>query len=166
MATVHAIPALQDAWAVQKALAPLRAAGKKLVTTNGCFDIIHAGHIQYLLEAAAMGDLLVVGINSDAVVRKLKGPQRPIQNEVDRVTTMASLRMVDYAFIFREDDPRAFLEILKPDVHVKGGDYSRDILERQVVEDNGGRVAIVSFRQGCSTTGLVEKIREADRQGQ
>jgi rfaE bifunctional protein nucleotidyltransferase chain/domain len=152
---------LRDAEAVRLALAPLRAQGKRIVTTNGCFDILHAGHIQYLAEAAALGDVLVVGINSDAVVRGLKGTGRPIQSEQDRVTIMGSLRIVDFAFIFHEDDPRAFLEIIQPDIHVKGGDYTTDILERGVVEAHGGRVSIVSFRQGYSTTRVVERIRSA-----
>jgi rfaE bifunctional protein nucleotidyltransferase chain/domain len=147
-----------SAQAVQDYITPLRAAGKKLVTTNGCFDIVHAGHIQYLNEAKHLGDILVVGINSDASVKKLKGELRPIQNQFDRVKLMGALRMVDGAFIFYEDDPRAFLEILRPDIHVKGGDYQRDILEKDVVERYGGRIEIVSFKQGYSTTSLVEKI--------
>jgi glycerol-3-phosphate cytidylyltransferase len=137
----------------------LRAAGKKLVTTNGCFDIGHAGHIRYLGEAKSQGDILVVGINSDESVRKLKGPARPLQGENDRALLIGALRMVDAAFIFREDDPRAFLEILRPDIHVKGGDYGADLLEREVVERFGGRVAIVSLVKGYSTTNLVDKIR-------
>ena len=99
-------------------LAPLRAQGKKVVTTNGCFDIIHAGHVQYLYEAAAFGDILVVGINADESVQRLKGPTRPLQPEDDRVYIMGALSMVGAAFIFREDDPRNFLEIIRPDVHV------------------------------------------------
>lgn len=151
--------------AVRDYLAPLRASGKKLVTTNGCFDIIHAGHVQYLTEAKQLGDILAVGINSDATVRKLKGERRPIQNQTDRVTLMGALRMVDCAFIFNEDDPRAFLEILRPDIHVKGGDYNRDILEKEVVERYGGRIEIVSFKQGYSTTSLVDKILSTALQG-
>jgi rfaE bifunctional protein nucleotidyltransferase chain/domain len=150
---------LANAEEVRQALAPLRRQGRSIVTTNGCFDILHAGHIQYLAEAAGLGDILVVGINSDAVVRKLKGAGRPIQSEQDRATIMGSLRIVDYAFVFHEDDPRAFLEIIRPDIHVKGGDYRADIIEREVVEAHGGKVAIVSFRQGYSTTTVVERIR-------
>jgi rfaE bifunctional protein nucleotidyltransferase chain/domain len=150
---------LENAAQVRDALAPLRRAGKTLVTTNGCFDILHAGHIQYLSEAAALGDMLVVGINSDEVVTRLKGSHRPVQHEQDRVSILGSLRMVEYAFIFREDDPRAFLDILQPDIHVKGGDYSRELLERPTVEAHGGKIVIVSFRQGISTTALVDKIR-------
>ncbi len=139
--------------------AALRRAGKKLVTTNGCFDILHTGHLQYLSDAKRCGDILVVGINSDDSVRRLKGPTRPLQNEKDRAFLIGSLKAVDAAFIFREDDPRAFLEIIRPDIHVKGGDYGRDLLEREVVERYGGTIKIVPFVKGYSTTSLVEKIR-------
>lgn len=137
---------------------PLRDGGKKLVTTNGCFDILHAGHIQYLYEARSQGNLLVVGINADATVRKLKGEGRPLQNEVDRCLIVSSLEMVDAVFVFSEDDPRGFIEVLKPDIHVKGGDYSADIIERSTVERYGGRVQIVSFVDGRSTTALINQM--------
>jgi rfaE bifunctional protein nucleotidyltransferase chain/domain len=150
-----------DAEEVREFIAPLRAAGKKIVTTNGCFDIIHAGHVQYLSEAARLGDVLVVGINSDDVVRALKGPDRPVQNEKDRLLVAGALRMVDCAFIFRENDPRAFLEILRPDVHVKGGDYDRNIIEKEVVERYRGSIAIVSYLPGHSTSSLVSKMRKS-----
>jgi rfaE bifunctional protein nucleotidyltransferase chain/domain len=154
--------AFQTAAQVHDAIAPLRAQGKTLVTTNGCFDIIHAGHVQYLAEAAALGDILVVGVNCDDVVARLKGKGRPLQSEQDRISIVASLVMVDCAFIFREDDPREFLEILRPDVHAKGGDYSNNIIEKPVVEKFGGRIHIVSFLAGRSTTSLVRRIRSAD----
>jgi rfaE bifunctional protein nucleotidyltransferase chain/domain len=144
---------------VGNAVAETRRQGKVLVTTNGCFDILHAGHVHYLSEAALLGDILVVGVNCDKVVRSLKGAGRPLQNEQDRVAIVASLRMVDYAFIFREADPRAFLEILRPDIHVKGGDYTGEIIEKQVVEKFGGKIRIVSYVKDHSTTSLVEKIR-------
>jgi rfaE bifunctional protein nucleotidyltransferase chain/domain len=143
-------------------LVPLRAQGKTLVTTNGCFDIIHAGHVRYLTEAAALGDLLVVGVNADATVQRLKGPGRPVRNQNDRGLIVAALAMVDASFIFAEGDPRAFLEALKPEVHVKGGDYTADIIERETVERNGGRVEIVSFLKGYSTTAIVKNIRSGD----
>jgi len=136
----------------------LRKDGKTVVTTNGCFDLIHAGHIQYLEESASLGDILIVGINSDASVKRLKGENRPLQSEGDRVLIMAALKMVDYAFVFPEDDPREFLKIIKPDLHVKGGDYTEDILERVVVEDGGGKVAILSFKDGHSTTSIIDKM--------
>lgn len=144
---------------VNKYLAPLRAKGKTLVTTNGCFDIVHSGHICCLTEAAGLGDLLVVGVNADETVRRLKGDGRPVRPEDDRVRVVAALGMVDGAFVFREDDPRAFLEILRPDIHVKGGDYTEDIIERETVERHGGRIVIVSYAEGFSTTSLVRKLR-------
>jgi glycerol-3-phosphate cytidylyltransferase len=146
---------------VKDYLAPFRARGMTLVTTNGCFDIIHAGHIQYLTEAAQQGDMLVVGINSDASVKKLKGESRPVQNESDRALIVASLKMVACAFVFPEDNPLAFLHILKPDVHVKGGDYTPDIIEKPVVESYGGRICIVSFVQGRSTSGIISKFGDS-----
>jgi D-beta-D-heptose 7-phosphate kinase / D-beta-D-heptose 1-phosphate adenosyltransferase len=149
----------RDAHALRSYLAPLRAKGMRLVTTNGCFDIVHSGHVRYMGEAAGLGDLLVVGVNADEVVTRLKGPGRPVRREDDRALVVAALGMVDAAFVFREDDPRAFLELLKPDIHVKGGDYTEDIIEREVVERNGGKVAIVSYCKGFSTTSVVTKIR-------
>jgi rfaE bifunctional protein nucleotidyltransferase chain/domain len=137
-----------DAQALAAWLIPLRAAGKKLVTTNGCFDIIHSGHVRYLAEAAEKGDLL-----------RLKGEGRPLRPEGDRVLTVAALAMVDAAFIFREDDPRAFLETLMPDLHVKGGDYTENIIERETVERHGGKVAIVSYVRGFSTTSIMKKMQ-------
>jgi rfaE bifunctional protein nucleotidyltransferase chain/domain len=138
----------------------LRKAGKTLVTTNGCFDLLHSGHISYLHDAAALGDLLVVGINSDRSVARLKGPSRPIRREEDRVFLVGALKVVDYAFIFYEDDPCAFLDRLRPDVHVKGGDYRPEELpETGVVEKYGGRIAIVPFAPGYSTTSLIDRVR-------
>lgn len=140
-------------------VALLRQQGKTIVTTNGCFDLLHTGHISYLSEAASFGDYLIVGINSDMSVQKLKGPGRPVQKEKDRAFIIGSLKMVDYVFIFSESDPREFLKVLKPDVHVKGGDYTPEKLpEREVVEANGGKIAIVSFVDGYSTSSIVKKI--------
>ncbi|MFP4418485.1 MAG: D-glycero-beta-D-manno-heptose 1-phosphate adenylyltransferase [Fibrobacterota bacterium] len=156
---VSDLPVFENAEAVKNFLAPLRQLGKKVVTTNGCFDIIHAGHIQYLSEAASLGDLLVVGINSDSSVRMLKGPSRPLQSEIDRATVMAALKMVSASFIFNQADPRTFLDIIKPEIHVKGGDYTADIIEAPTVQSYGGKVAIVSFREGYSTSRIVEKIK-------
>lgn len=150
----------ESAQEVAQFFAPLRKEGKKIVTTNGCFDILHAGHVRYLTEAASKGDFLIVGVNADSTVRKLKGIGRPLQAEQDRVYVLSALKVVAGAFIFHEDDPRAFLEIIKPDVHVKGGDYSSELLERETVERNGGRIEIVSFVPGKSTTSIVKKIQE------
>lgn len=144
---------------IERTVTALRKNGKTLVTTNGCFDLIHAGHVRYLADAAALGDLLVVGINSDASVARLKGPSRPIQNELDRALLIGSLKMVDFTFVFHEDDPKAFLEILKPDIHVKGGDYVPEKLpEKEIVEKFGGKIVIVPFVTGHSTTSIVNKI--------
>jgi len=144
---------------VQEVILPLRAQGKKLVTTNGCFDLLHSGHIRYLADAAALGDILVVGINTDSVVRKLKGPDRPVQNENDRVFIVGSLKMVNYAFLFGDDDPRAFLQVLRPDIHVKGGDYPQAIIEKETVEKYDGTIKIVPYSKGYSTTSLIQKIQ-------
>ena len=145
---------------VLKIITPLRDMGKTLVTTNGCFDLLHRGHIRYLHDAAKRGDLLVVGINSDASVSRLKGPSRPIQKEEDRVFIIGALKVVDYAVIFHEDDPCAFLELLRPDIHVKGGDYRpEDLPETKVVEKYGGAVEIVPFTQGHSTSSLIDRVR-------
>ena len=151
--------AYDSVYDIQSVIEPLRKSGKTLITTNGCFDLLHAGHIKYLSEAAQLGDMLVVGINADETVRKLKGEGRPVQNEADRALIVGSLKMVFGTFIFHEDDPRAFLSVLKPDIHVKGGDYTKDILERETVEQYGGKVEILSFVQGRSTTSIVSKIR-------
>jgi rfaE bifunctional protein nucleotidyltransferase chain/domain len=146
-------------------LRPLRAGGKTLVTTNGCFDLLHTGHVKYLLEAASLGDLLVVGINSDASVRKLKGISRPIQKGADRAFLVASLKMVDCAFLFEEDDPRAFLEVLRPDIHVKGGDYLPERLpEKETVEKHGGVIRMLNFEQGYSTSSIVDRIIKSAKQ--
>jgi len=153
------LPTVREVAAV---LAPVRAGGRRVVTTNGCFDLLHAGHVQYLHEAARMGDVLVVGVNCDAVVRRLKGAGRPVQGQQDRVRIVAALEMVDYAFVFEQDDPREFLEVLRPDVHVKGGDYTPgDIIERPVVEKYGGVVRIVRLLAGHSTSDIIARCAGA-----
>ena len=149
---------------LNKVLSPFRKAGKTVISTNGCFDLLHAGHLSYLQEAAELGDILVVGINSDNSVRRLKGESRPLQNEIDRATLMAALKPVDYTIIFEEDDPCNLLEALKPDIHVKGGDYlPEDLPEKEVVEKNGGKIEILSFKTGHSTTTIVDKILSEKR---
>jgi D-glycero-beta-D-manno-heptose 1-phosphate adenylyltransferase len=145
---------------VLSAIAAAREQKKKIVTTNGCFDILHAGHVHYLAAARALGDLLVVGVNSDASVRALKGAGRPVNPEADRATVLAGLSSVDLVFIFNEKDPIGFLSRIKPDVHVKGGDYTGRLPEQDTVEQNGGRVAIVPMVRGVSTTDIVRKIKE------
>jgi rfaE bifunctional protein nucleotidyltransferase chain/domain len=135
--------------------------GKKVVTTNGCFDILHIGHIRSLTAAKALGDVLVVGINSDASVRALKGKSRPVVPERERAETVLSLKPVDAVFIFREKDPRKWLAQLRPDIHVKGGDRTMDeIIERDIVESGGGKIVLAPLKKGRSTTNLIKKIRQ------
>lgn len=133
--------------------------GEKIVFTNGCFDILHVGHIQYLEQAADLGDVLVVGLNSDRSVRALKGTNRPINGEADRAKMLASLGCVDYVVIFDEDTPYALIKGVQPDILVKGGDYRVDeVVGRDIVEAKGGEVKILPFVEGKSTTGIIEKI--------
>jgi D-beta-D-heptose 7-phosphate kinase/D-beta-D-heptose 1-phosphate adenosyltransferase len=140
-------------------LALHREKGKKVVFTNGCFDLVHVGHIRYLQQARRMGDLLVVAINTDDSVRRLKGPSRPVQPERDRAEILAGLECVDYIVSFEQDTPLALIERLKPDVLVKGADWPvEQIVGREVVEGSGGRVATVSYVEGVSTSALIERI--------
>ena len=137
--------------------------GKKIVFTNGCFDILHVGHLRYLEEAKMFGDILVIGLNSDASVKRLKGDKRPIVPEEERAEMLLGLKCVDYVVIFEENTPVEILGEVKPDVHVKGGDYTKERLpEAEIVERNGGRVEIVSLIKGKSTTNIVKKIKETE----
>ena len=140
-----------------------RPRNERVVFTNGCFDILHRGHVEYLERARALGDCLVVGVNTDASVRRLgKDPHRPFVKEEDRAYVLAALAMVDFVTLFDEDTPAELIEALVPDVLVKGGDYSMDrIVGRQTVEAAGGVVRIIPFVEGFSTTSLVNRIREA-----
>ena len=141
-------------------LEPHRAAGRKIVFTNGCFDILHPGHILYMEEARNCGDLLVVGLNSDDSVGRLKGPARPLNPQEDRAIQLAGLASVDYVTCFGEDTPKDLIEAVRPDVLVKGGDWTvENIVGHEFVMANGGEVYSLPFRQGYSTTGLIEKIR-------
>ncbi len=138
----------------------IRSVGKKIVTTNGCFDLLHLGHISYLLEAASLGDTLIVGINSDASIKKLKGNDRPINCELTRAKQVAALESVDYVTIFSENTPENLLAVIKPSIHVKGGDYlPANLPEKAVVEANGGKVICVSLIEGYSTTEFINKIK-------
>ncbi len=131
----------------------------KVVFTNGCFDILHVGHVKYLQEAKAQGNILVVGINADASVRKLKGEERPIQNQQDRGEVLSALACVDYVAIFEEDTPEKLIKLLKPDVLVKGGDWKVDqIVGSDFVMSYGGQVKSLQFVKGKSTTNIVSKI--------
>ena len=138
-----------------------RARGEKVVMTNGCFDILHAGHVSYLEEAAALGDRLIVAVNTDESVARLKGPGRPVNNLNRRMSVLAGLKSVDWVVPFSEETPRRLIAELLPDVLVKGGDYSLDaIAGAKEVLDNGGEVKVLSFEQGVSTTGIIERIVE------
>lgn len=135
--------------------------GKKIVFTNGCFDILHVGHTSYLTEAKKYGDILIVGVNSDESVKKLKGKDRPINSQEDRCYVLNSLKSVDYTVIFEEQTPEKLLEILKPDIHVKGGDYKKeDLPETKLIESYGGKVVILNFVEGKSTTNIINKMKE------
>ena len=139
----------------------LKASGEKIVFTNGCFDIIHAGHIKYLYEASELGDILIIGLNSDESVKKLKGKNRPINSELDRATVLSSLTIIDYIVIFQEDTPYKLIEHIKPDILVKGGDWKpEEIVGSDIVMKNGGIVKSLIFKEGFSTTDLIEKIKK------
>ena len=141
--------------------AATRSAGKRLVVTNGCFDLLHLGHVTYLEAARDQGDILLVGVNGDASVRALKGPERPINPEMDRAAVLAALAAVDAVCIFSEPRAADFLALAEPDVYVKGGDYTLESLnadERAVVERCGGRIVILPLVPGKSTTGLLQRV--------
>lgn len=144
----------------------LRAIGKKIVFTNGCFDIIHTGHVRYLRKAKAMGDILVVAINSDGSVRSIKGDKRPINPGPERAETLAALEFVDFVIVFDEPDPYNVISAVMPDVLVKGGDWPLDkIIGRDIVEARGGKVVNVPYIEGASTTGVIQRILEKYREG-
>ena len=137
----------------------LRAAGRRLVFTNGVFDLLHVGHVRYLTQARALGDVLVVAINSDRTVRELKGSSRPVFDQAERAEILAALRVVDYVTIFDDVSPRSLIAELLPDVLVKGGDYDlAQIHGREEVEAAGGKVISLPFVEGASTTALIQKI--------
>lgn len=139
----------------------LRAAGTRLVFTNGVFDLLHVGHVRYLAQARALGDALLVAINSDRTVRELKGPARPVFNQAERAEILAALRHVDYVTIFDDVSPRSLIAKLLPDVLVKGGDYRLDEIHgREEVEAAGGRVISLPFVEGASTTSLIERLKK------
>ena len=138
-----------------------RFQGKRIVFTNGCFDIIHEGHVRYLADARSQGDLLIVGMNSDASVKRLKGTKRPINPQDSRSAVLASLAVVDLVVIFNEDTPESLIQTIRPDILVKGGDWAVDqIVGGEFVKENGGEVISLPFHTGFSTSSLVEKIRK------
>src|SRR3954463_7429867 len=153
--TLEELLVLRHEWAVQ---------GKKVVWTNGCFDLLHAGHARSFRDAKSLGDILIVGVNSDESVRAIKGPLRPVTSEEDRAELVAALEAVDYVTIFREPDPVAIISRLQPDIHCKGADYadgSKPIPERDLVLGYGGEVRFLPLHPGRSTTGLMERIAAA-----
>lgn len=139
-----------------------RSSGCRIVFTNGCFDIMHAGHAQYLEEARNLGDVLIVGMNSDASVKRLKGPGRPVISEADRALMLGALEAVDYVVVFDEDTPYELIKLLQPDVLVKGGDWTPDkIVGADLVLSRGGEVKSLPFREGLSTSTIIARIRES-----
>ena len=155
---------LADATDLLEAIYRYRQEGKKIVFTNGCFDILHSGHVAFLQQARALGDVLIVGVNSDASVRRLKGATRPINGEADRVAVLAALEAVDHVLLFDEDTPERLISQLQPDVHVKGADYSVRLLpEARIVETYGGQVVILPLVEGRSTSAIVRKIARLSR---
>ena len=154
--------------AIRKECSLLREQGNRIVFTNGCFDILHLGHVDYLRRSAELGDILVVGLNSDESVRRLKGKGRPIVPEEERATLLAALRPVDYVSIFSEDTPLSLIEAVRPDVLVKGGDYdpgatggSRYIVGEDAVRSHGGEVRVIDLVEGRSTTNIIRGVLDA-----
>ena len=140
----------------------LRNQNKIVITTNGVFDILHIGHIRYLQEAKKLGDVLIVAVNSDFSTKRIKGPKRPLNNEKDRVEALAALECVDYVAIFNEENPIKILEQIKPNIHVKGGDYDMNqIIEKDAVEKNNGKVVLIPKVKDYSTSNLINKIIKA-----
>ena len=136
--------------------------GKTVVTTNGCFDILHAGHVRYLEKTKSFADYLIVLLNSDKSIKSIKGPSRPINSENDRAEILSALRCVDYVVLFDEDSPRDLLDEMKPDVYTKGADYTMETLpEADIMKKNGTRVEFIEFLQDRSTTKTIEKMQQA-----
>jgi D-beta-D-heptose 7-phosphate kinase/D-beta-D-heptose 1-phosphate adenosyltransferase len=153
---------INDAFGLAARFSVYRQNGKRIVFTNGCFDILHRGHITYLNKAKALGDILVVGINADDSVRRLKGPSRPINPLEDRVQVLSALSCIDHVIAFNADTPRDLIRLVQPDVFVKGGDYTRETLpEAGLVEQLGGEVVIMPYLEDRSTTSIIERIRLA-----
>lgn len=138
----------------------LKAENKKIVFTNGCFDILHAGHVRYLKESKKFGDILIVGLNSDVSVKKIKGESRPINPEMDRAEVLAGLEAVSYIVLFDETSPVKLLEEIKPDIYTKGADYTVETLpEAKTVLSYGGKIEFIKFLEGRSTTKIIDKIK-------
>ena len=144
---------------LQDILCRLKARGKRIVFTNGCFDILHVGHIRYLRKAKKLGDILVIGLNTDRSVKKIKGDKRPVVAERERAEVLAALEFVDFITLFDESDPLRLIQVLKPQILVKGADWPKKrIVGRQIVEEYGGRVVRIPLVPGASSTGIIGKI--------
>jgi rfaE bifunctional protein nucleotidyltransferase chain/domain len=137
-----------------------RSSGKVVVFTNGCFDLLHRGHVHILRQAKAAGDLLIVAINSDQSVKAIKGPTRPVCSQMDRLELIAAMEMVDYVILFDEPEPSALIAAIKPNVLAKGGDWDKDdVVGKDIVERDGGRVLLVPYLSGYSTSEIIERVR-------
>ena len=146
---------------IRQLVAKLQSEGKTVVTTNGCFDILHVGHVRYLQKTKSFADFSIVLLNSNSSVKKLKGENRPINNEKDRAEILCALSCVDYVVIFEETSPRNLLDEIKPDVHTKGADYTVETLpEADVILKNGGKLEFITFVEGKSTTNVINAINE------
>lgn len=156
MVTLSKIKTIEE---LKEIVGDLKGKGKRVAFTNGCFDLLHIGHIRYLSEAKRSADVLIVAINSDSSVRKIKGESRPITPQEERAEILSALSCVDYVTIFEETDPLRSISLIKPDLLVKGGDYRKEeVIGREVVEKDGGKVLIIPMIEGASTTGLVGRI--------
>lgn len=157
---MSALPKVLTKQKIEQAIADFKKSNKKIVFTNGCFDLLHIGHVRYLEQAKALGDVLIVGINTDASVQVLKGPTRPIQNENDRAEILASLKAVDHTVLFGEATPINLIKQVKPDILVKGGDWKKEqIVGWDFVESYGGEVKSLQFVDGKSTTNIIAKSK-------
>jgi rfaE bifunctional protein nucleotidyltransferase chain/domain len=155
-----ALPRVLTQPAVKRFVDRLRADGRRIVFTNGVYDLLHPGHVRYLQHARSLGDALIVGVNADASVRRIKGPSRPINPEEERAEIVAALECVDAAVVFDEDTPAEIVRLVQPDILVKGADWPADqIVGRDTVEARGGRVVLTEVEPGFSTTAIIEKIR-------
>ena len=152
---------LIDRMKISEIVTSLKAKGKKIVFTNGCFDILHVGHVRYLKEAKALGDILILGLNSDCSVKSLKGSNRPINNESDRAEVLSALKAIDYVVIFDEKTAENIVGEVKPDIYAKGGDYSIDNLpEAKIVAEHGGKTVLLQLVDGKSSTNIINKCKE------
>ena len=154
---------LIDRMKISEIVTSLKAKGKRIVFTNGCFDILHVGHVRYLNEAKALGDILILGLNSDSSVKSLKGSNRPINNESDRAEVLSALKAIDYVVIFDEKTAENIVGEVKPDIYAKGGDYSIDTLpEAKIVAEHGGKTVLLQLVDGKSSTNIINRCKEND----